>query len=501
MIKIHRATTAMLDRGTGNDAGKAVMISRDLWFRYPSSSFWVLRGVNLEVFPGEIVLIVGSSGSGKTTLLRALTGVGVWVYGAEVKGEIYLAGRRLEKLSLEELRKSIQVVNQNPYTHFIEYVIGEDLRSSAEAIHGKIVGNRVLRKIVAALKLEDVLNKRFFELSGGQLRRVAVAKALLWDPKVIVMDEPLMWLDDEGVEEIKEILSITRSLGKALIVFEHRFIGILHLASKVLALRDGTLVPIDHEELRNPRIARDFHQYFASEEGSDRGGSELLAAEHVWFSYEKNNEWVLKDVNLVIKDSWDTVVIYGPNGSGKSTLLKILSGYLSPRKGRVLRKSRAVYLPQNVYLFFTEESLEKEFREVCTSLGKGVDCVEKGVKTMRSLGVNADLKESPFNLSWGQAIRASISIATCGEGDVVLLMDEPFTGLTYAERLFLALALRKIKAPKVMTVSNKETLSFVPQARVYELRDGYLREVQTRVDPDIIALAERCRQLGLYGAS
>ncbi len=487
--------------GTGK-AEDMVLVARDLWFRYPGSSSWILRGVNLDVSPGRVVLIVGSSGSGKTTLLRALTGVGIWVYGGEMRGEVYLAGRRLEELSLGELRKHIQVVNQNPYTHFIEYVVGEDLRSSASAIHGKL-GEKVLRKIVVALKLEDLLNKRFFELSGGQLRRVAIAKALLWDPKVIIMDEPLMWLDDEGVEEVKEILSIARSLGKALIVFEHRFIGILHLASKVFTLKNGTLVPIDHEELRHPRVVRDLNQYILHEEihgdGNSSRESELLVVKHAWFSYEKSSEWVLRDVSLVVKDS-DMVVIYGPNGSGKSTLLKILSGYLSPKKGEILKRSRTIYLPQNIYLFFTEESLEKEFREVCSSLGKGEECVERGVKTLRSLGVNVDLKESPFNLSWGQAIRASISIATCGENDVVLLMDEPFTGLTYAERLFLAQVLRKVKAPKIVTVSNKETLSLVPQARIYELRSGYLREIKVSVDLDIIALAERCRQLGLYGA-
>lgn len=477
-----------------------VLVARDLWFRYPGSSSWVLRGVNLDVSPGTIVLIVGSSGSGKTTLLRALTGVGVWVYGGEMRGEVYLAGRKLDGLDLEELRRHIQVVNQNPYSHFIEYIVGEDLRSSAAAIYGKL-GDKVLRKIVVALKLEDLLKKRFFELSGGQLRRVAIAKALLWDPKVIIMDEPLMWLDDEGVEEVKEILSIARSLGKALIVFEHRFIGILHLASKVFALKNGTLIPIAHEELRHPRVVRDFNQYALHEERHGGGikDSELLVIENVWFSYEKSGEWVLRDVSLTVKDS-DMVVVYGPNGSGKSTLLKILSGYLNPKRGRVLRRSRTIYLPQNIYLFFTEESLEKEFREVCSSLGRGEKCVESGVKTLRSLGVNVDLKESPFNLSWGQAIRVSISIASCGGSDVVLLMDEPFAGLTYAERLSLAQVLRKIKAPKIVTVSNKETLSLVPHTRVYELRGGHLREIQASVDPDIIALAERCMQLGLHGA-
>ncbi|MCS7099975.1 MAG: ATP-binding cassette domain-containing protein, partial [Sulfolobales archaeon] len=84
------------------------LVVKNLWFRYPTSSNWVLRGVNLSVGSGEVVLVLGASGSGKTTLLRSLTGVGLWVYGGEVRGEVLLRGRKLGELAVEELRRLIQ---------------------------------------------------------------------------------------------------------------------------------------------------------------------------------------------------------------------------------------------------------------------------------------------------------------------------------------------------------------------------------------------------------
>ncbi|MEM2208332.1 MAG: ATP-binding cassette domain-containing protein [Sulfolobales archaeon] len=486
----------------------SVLIAKDLWFRYPSSPDWVLRGVNLVADLGEVVLIIGASGSGKTTLLRSITGIGELIYGGEARGTIMICGRSLSELSIDELRGLIQVVNQNAYTHFIEHSVRADLYYSSIAIHGFAKGERLFKKVVSIFKLDDLLKRKFFELSGGQLRRAAIAKAMLWDPLVVVMDEPLMWLDDEGLEEVREVIVTLKSLGKAVIVFEHRFLSLLDLTSRIYLLKNGTLAPLDHGQLKYPRRAP---SAFLSNVGlgSDREDAERIErketsfrAMNVWFKYERDNNWVLKGVSLDVDGLSGAIVIYGRNGSGKSTLLKVLAGYLAPMRGRVQRSPgvRAVYLPQNIYLFFTEDSLIKELQVACSQHRSGEDCVERGIRNMRNLGVNLDVGTSPFNLSWGQAMRTAVSIALSVGGKQVLLLDEPFTGLTYADRLALAKLLARIEVPKVITLSNKETVSIIPRARVFELRDGYLVTAKQEVISDVFEAAEKCKELGISGA-
>ncbi|MEM0284637.1 MAG: ATP-binding cassette domain-containing protein, partial [Sulfolobales archaeon] len=90
---------------------KNVLVVRDLWFRYPTSPDWVLREVNLTANQSEVVLIIGASGSGKTTLLRSITGIGELVYGGERKGTVVIGERSLNELSIDELRRLIQIVN------------------------------------------------------------------------------------------------------------------------------------------------------------------------------------------------------------------------------------------------------------------------------------------------------------------------------------------------------------------------------------------------------
>lgn len=482
-----------------------MLAAKNLWFRYPSSSDWVLRGINLVVKAGEVVLVLGASGSGKTTLLRALTGIGTSVYGGEVRGEVELCGRRIEELTLGEIRRVIQVVNQNAYTHFIEHVVGADLYYSSAAIHGEDKGARVFNKVVNIFKLDNLLERMFFELSGGQLRRVAIAKTMLWDPRVVILDEPLMWLDDEGLEGVKEVVSTMRSLGKAVVVFEHRFIGLLPLANAIYLLKDGALLTLEHGQLRHPRKTSSHVLSALTDEWRVRSSNArtVLSVENVWFKYEKSSEWLLNGVNLSATGPGSTLVIFGKNGSGKSTLLKLIAGYLKPSMGKIKKapNTKTLYLPQNIYLFFTEESLYRELEVTCSQLKAGGECVSRGLEAMRRSGMGSDPETSPYNLSWGQAVRAAVSIAASAGNDAVLLMDEPFTGLTYSERLSLAHLLARIDAVKIITVSNRETVSLIPGGRVYELIDGSLVSVKFDLDPEVLAAAEKCRELGITGAA
>ncbi|MEM4053443.1 MAG: ATP-binding cassette domain-containing protein, partial [Ignisphaera sp.] len=116
-------------------AKKKVLEAKSLWFRYPNSS-WILRSLDLDVYEGETLLVIGRSGCGKTTLIRAIMGIGTNIYGGEIRGTIAIDGKMLEDYSIEELRKVIQIVNQDPRTHFIYPHVYEDLYSYSLQIYG-----------------------------------------------------------------------------------------------------------------------------------------------------------------------------------------------------------------------------------------------------------------------------------------------------------------------------------------------------------------------------
>ncbi len=445
------------------------VVVEDLWFRYPHSG-WVLRGLSLRVKRGETVLVIGPSGSGKTTLLRALTGVGKYIYGGRSRGRILLCGKSLEEYSLENLRRIIQVVNQNVYTHFIEHSIGSDLATQAYNVHRK-AWREELEKVVNALGLKKELGKYFFELSGGQLRRAAVAKALLWNPRILVFDEPLMWLDDEGTRDFLAVLGHLKSAGKTVIVFEHRFLPLLDLVDSVYMLKNGVLNRLDKITFR--QSSRQLSGEPSSLTIGDESDRPVLIANNLQYSY--NGELVIRSASMRVLHG-ETIVVYGRNGSGKSTLLKLLAGYLKPVKGTLTRRGRVFYIPQNVYLFFTEESLLKEAYTVCRAWGKEGRCVEEAFSWLNRLGLRGLEDASPFKLSWGQAIRAAIAILLAvSDSDTVILLDEPFTGLTYSDRSNLARLLAKLNMSKIITLSSIESLVFVRGAKVYTLSNGVLR--------------------------
>jgi energy-coupling factor transport system ATP-binding protein len=450
----------------------SVIEARNLWFKYPRGD-WVLRGVDLEVKRGEHVLVVGETGSGKTTLLRALTGLGVLVYGGEVRGSIRVLGRDLSEYTTSELSRIVGVVGQNPYTYFSNLHVGEDLYNYALRIHGDSArAERAVRKVVEAFSLHSLLDRYFFELSGGEAKRVVVAKALISDPHVLLVDEPLMWLDEQGVGEVTSILEVLRRLGKSVAVFEHRIAPILDYFDRVLVIRAGVLREVTGSARRLLVKRRSLLNEKRSERVLDSEREVVLRASDLYCYY--GSKLVLRGVNVTVR-SGDKVFIYGANGSGKTTLLKLLAGYLKPTRGRIKRRGDVIYIPQNIILFYTEESVRREVEEICRSRRRGPHCIEEGLKSIKSVGIDPDA--SPFSLSHGQMVKLAVLLAILS-GTTTLLLDEPFSGLTYADRLRLVKELVGLDRVVVLASSWLEPATVSGWTTVLKLEDHTL----TRVD-------------------
>ena len=445
-----------------------VLEIRDLWFKYPVGD-WVLRGVDLSVKRGEHVLIIGDTGSGKTTLVRAITNIGRLIYNGEVKGSIRVLGRDLLEYTRSELFRVIGVVGQNPYLYFTDLHVYRDLYNYAVRIYrDPLKAERALRKIVETMSLHNLLERYFFELSGGEAKRVIVAKALIADPQILLLDEPLMWLDEYGVKDVLEVLRTLRRLGKSVVVFEHRFIPLIDYFDRILILKHGRL----HEATSNVRKLLTTQRTMLLEnpfiKNKHEEGEIVLKAIGIHHYY--NSKRILRDINITVRDN-DKILIYGVNGSGKTTLLKILAGYLKPSKGLVERRGDVIYIPQNIILFYTEETVKREIEEICKSRHMGVNCVEEGLKKVKLLNIDLDI--SPFNLSHGQMVKLAIVLATISNATIILI-DEPFSGLTYSDRLKLIKELLILNNAVVLASSWIELATIPNWSRVLKLENNVL---------------------------
>ncbi|WP_084322125.1 ATP-binding cassette domain-containing protein [Desulfurococcus amylolyticus] len=455
---------------------KHVIILRDVWFRYPRSG-WVLKGVNLYVRKGESILVIGGTGSGKSTMARVLNGSALWIYNGELKGDVIVDGFKVREDSNPwVLARKIHVVGQNPYMYFINPLLREDLEFYAYSLYeDDEIAERALWKAVESVSARELLDKYFFELSGGQARRALVAKSMIADPEVIVFDEPLMWLDDKGVNEFLKLAEALRFMGKTLVFMEHRFMPLLSVVDKVYVMRNGVLEDrtIDVYRLKHETYPEAATTYNVSVNKGDP--VTVLKAENVW--YRVNGLNLLKGVDLTVSKG-DLLYIYGENGSGKTTLLRILAGYLKPVKGRVWKSGEAVYVPQNIHMFYTEESITREIEGICRSSRSKRECIEKGLRI--TAGLNVDPSQPAFNLSHGQMVKLAVSLAGLREEVDIVLLDEPFSGLTYVDRVKLVNSLIGLGKAVVIAVSSSDILGYPPGSKTYRLENGVLQRSEAK---------------------
>jgi len=212
--------------------------ARDLSFSYFSSPR-VLRGVNLEVERGEIVFIKGKTGSGKTTLLYALSGIIPHLVSGRMKGEVKLLGRKTMEREFNELAKRIGVVMQNPEMHFVGIPLIEELKIKAMNMGmGEGEAERRAAEVLRELKAVNLARRLPDSLSGGQKQIAAFALAVVHEPEVLFLDEPLSNLDVRRREIVKKYIERIAEEGRCAVIAERR----TFTSGRVLVLKNGRVV-------------------------------------------------------------------------------------------------------------------------------------------------------------------------------------------------------------------------------------------------------------------
>jgi len=198
---------------------------KDVWFRYERDLPDVVKGLSLDIKKGEIFAVVGGNGTGKSTAMSLIARIRF-----PYRGKIYLEGKEIGKYSDDELYHGfLGVMPQNPQSLFVKKTVREDLyevidgkrERKSEAYPIEMKKKDAVEGIVSLTRLEGLLERHPYDLSGGEQQRLALAKVLLLRPKILLMDEPTKGIDNHYKKELGEILRKLSEHGVTILMISH----------------------------------------------------------------------------------------------------------------------------------------------------------------------------------------------------------------------------------------------------------------------------------------
>ncbi|HEL1857057.1 ABC transporter ATP-binding protein [Streptococcus suis] len=456
---------------------KKIIEFKDFTFRYQAQQEPTLKDIQLTIYQGEKVLIIGPSGSGKSTIGQCLNGIIPNIYKGEHSGSLLLDGQEAFNLSVYDKSLLVSTVLQDTDGQFIGLSVAEDL---AFALENDMESQGVMKQKVGdwaeRLSLTDLLAHRPQDLSGGQKQRVSLGGVLIDESPILLFDEPLANLDPKsGQDTIDLIDRLHKQEGTTTIIIEHRLEDVLYRqVDRVVLINDGRILfnggPDDllrtsllqENGIREPLylstlralgypIAQAEHLSSVWEIDIEalniaslptlhfeNGEKEaLLEVKHLHFSYP--NKQVLTDIQLTIHKG-ERLAIVGKNGAGKSTLAKVLCGFIQG-EGEILWKGQSIkedsvkeraerigYVLQNPNQMISQTMI---FDEVALGLrmrGVTEEEIEHRVHHILKVCGLYPFRNWPISaLSYGQKKRVTIASILVLNPEIILL-DEPTAG-------------------------------------------------------------------------
>jgi len=439
---------------------------RDCGYVYPGGTSGV-SGVDLEVPPGERLLLTGASGSGKSTLLRLAAGL-VQRHGmGDVLGQVEVGGQDPAQLSPQERAASVAFVSQIPSDQLVTGTLGDELAFGLESAGWE--PDRIARRIEALWRLLGVgvgLERDPARLSGGQQQRVVVAASMAVGAPLLLLDEPLAQLDREGVVALLGLLTELSDSGVAVVLAEHRLKACLPWATRVAVLDHGHLARVcTPAEMSLPAPLRPMPRGRPSD-------AILASVDDVRVSY--GDVEVLRGVDLTIRTG-ERVALVGPNGAGKSTLLSVLAGEIP---GATVH-GRVVDVPQDpdLALFCSTVAEELAFGPLDWGLSEE-ETADRVSRVAASLGIASLLERPPQALSRGQRLRVAVGAALT-TGPALLLLDEPTSGQDRESILGIMDALDALPSDvAVVFATHDHELARARSHRVIALVEGAVLPVE-----------------------
>lgn len=509
---------------------KPVIEFKDFSFQYFSQAEPTLHDINLTIYEGEKVLLVGPSGSGKSTLGNCLNGLIPFAYKGEIKGSLKISGKETKDMNIFELSKKVGTVLQDADGQFIGLTVGEDV---AFALENDCVEQEQMKaqvqKVAEIVDMGKLLKSSPFELSGGQKQRVSFAGVMVDDVDILLFDEPLANLDPAtGKTAIDLIDRVWKNSRKTVVIVEHRLEDVLYRdVDRIIVVSDGwiaadmspdelmsadilsklgireplhvtamkyagiqvtpdmhagRLATLDIEKVKEPLLKWNLEQ---TKKEPKAEHPVILEAEHLSFQYTKKRK-ILQDVSFQIREG-EMVSIVGTNGAGKSTLAKVICGFVTEDEGRILYKGQDLkgqtikershligFVMQNPNQMICKPMIYDEVALGLRIRGVAEEEIEPKVdKALQICGL-APFKKWPVSaLSFGQKKRVTIA-SMLALDPKVLILDEPTAGQDYHHYTEIMEFLKKLNEEGVtiimITHDMHLMLEYTPHAIV--ISDG-----------------------------
>ena len=446
---------------------------RELSFKYKGGFNYSLKGINLNVKKGECILLCGRSGCGKSTLLKLMNGIIPEFYNGDISGSVMVNGMNTFTAPIYKLSKNVGSVFQNPKTQFYTTNTTDEIAFGLEnyGIEREVINERI-KEVEKELHLEKLMNKNIFNLSGGEKQKIAIASIYALNPEIFILDEPSSSLDVKSMKELSLTIKKLKSLGKTIVIAEHRLWYLKDIVDRAIYLENGKIIReysmdeienlSEDERMRTGLRHSDYKaiERFDDFETSNKGT--LLELKNLIF--KRNTKIILSIEDL--KFCYGNIIgIVGENGIGKSTLAKIICGLYKENKGKILKddenlniKSRlneSLLIMQEVnYQLFTD-SVKDEI--VLTSNIKDDYVLDNWLKDMELKNIS---DRNPHTLSGGQKQRVIILSALLSDKKI-LFFDEPTSGLDYRNMKIVAKNIKKVKEEDKLVLIISHDVEFL----------------------------------------
>ncbi len=519
---------------------------KNLKYRYPKTKNLALDGINLEIEKGEFIGIIGKNGSGKSTLCQAFIGLVPHFFRGAYGGSVKI-GDDMDVLhsTVPEICQKVGLVFQNPFnqlsgakdTVFEEVAFGlQNFGISKEEIKNRV------QEALKLLDMEAYCDRNPFDLSGGQMQRVALASVLAMKPEVLILDEPTSQLDPAGTEEVFQAVDTLAKSGITIIMVEQKIEKLAKYCDKLLLLNEGKQIAFDRPEIvfSRPdlegygvfapiytRVCQIFDvkmengyfpakledavalkQKFPAEDSicgkkktvMDADISNTFDIQNLDFYYTEGTP-IIEGLNLCL-DTRNTAIL-GQNGAGKTTLVKLLKGLLKPVHGNIyygqedLTQYTVAMLAGKVgYVFQNPDDQIFKYRvldEVMFGpLNIGMDrrkAKKKAMEALEIVGLAHLAKENPYDLELCERKLVAIASVLAMETDV-LILDEPTIAQDVEGKKIIGRIIKDLSKQGKTVIAILHDMEFVAQyferiivmAKGKVLADGSKEKVFAKTD-------------------
>ena len=488
---------------------KPIISFRNFSFQYRAQKRPTLTDIDLEIYPGERVLIAGPSGSGKSTLAGCINGLNPFSNPGACTGTLTVDGVDAPHSSLFELSAHVGTVLQDPDGQFIGLTVGEDIAFALEnSCTPQDEMHAITRHAAELVGIENHLGYAPHELSGGQKQRVSLAGVMVDQVRILLFDEPLANLDPAtGKQAIELIDEIQKKTDTTVLIIEHRLEDVLwRNVDRIVLVNDGTILAdlrpdellsgslLAENGIREPLyvtalryagvdITPDKHPAHVDSLVLDDADTQklrdwftarprpaapperepLLEVKGLSFGYQKGQQ-TLRDVSFSIGKG-EMVSIVGRNGAGKSTLSKLICGFETPDAGEIFLNGKPLaeenirrraqhigYVMQNPNQMISKTMIYDEVALGLQRSGLTEEQIREKVEaTLRVCGLYPFRNWPISALSFGQKKRVTIASVLVLDPELILL-DEPTAGQDFRHYTDIMEFLRGLNARGVTVV-------------------------------------------------